>query len=270
MNRTVIAWRKCLNGARFSLVLLTLALTLLTIGCASDTDKTQPVKLSEAPNQEAANYNLELGIAYLQQGDVAKAQRKLQLAEAQAPHWPPVLDGLGYFYETTGQVEKAKAYFLKALALSPRAGATNNNYGTFLCREKHYHEAIERFEKAASDPNYTNAAEAYENAGLCATLIPDRKLAYHYFHKAFERDSTRPLLLLKLAEEAYEQKHYQQAKLLLARYTSSVEKPSAAALQLTAEVASQLDDALAASLARKRLVEDFPGHGLSRTMNTAG
>lgn len=204
--------------------------------CASVYKKTDPVT---QPNQKAAEYNLQLGIDYLQEGLVEKAQEKLELAEAQAPDWPPLLDGLAYFYETTGQSEKANTYYLRALALAPKGGATNNNYGTYLCREQHYQAAIEHFKIAVADPNYTDAAGALENAGACAALIPNPSLAYHYFKQAFQRDPSRPLPLLKLAEHAYDEHHYRSAEQLLHRYHALTAKPTREALEFTIKLAKQ-------------------------------
>lgn len=166
------------------------AATLLA--CASD-------QVSEK-NQTAANYNADLGLAYLKQGDIRLAKSKLLLAESQSPNDPLILDSMAYFLETTGEIETAERYYLQAIKYSPKEGAVQNNYGAFLCRHKRYRESIEHFLLAAQDTHYLNTASVYENAGLCALKIPDKKLAKEYLQKSLANDPGRKTTKKELAK----------------------------------------------------------------------
>jgi type IV pilus assembly protein PilF len=139
-------------------------------------------------NPEAAKYNAQLGLAYLQQGDVSRAKSKFLLALQQAPEDPLVLDSMGYFLDLTGQSAAAEKYYLLALAIEPQDGASENNYGGYLCRNHRSKEAIQHFLLAAQDIHYLNTASAYENAGICALKIPDKKLAKQYLQQALVID----------------------------------------------------------------------------------
>lgn len=149
-------------------------LCCLLAGCVSSHDSN----LSEA--------NIKLGLAYLmQEHDAALAKEKLLLAQQQSPRNPMVWDASGYFYEMTGNFTAAEKAYLHAIRLaSSNKGASQNNYGAFLCRQKKYKLAIDYFLLAISDPQYLSVANAYENAANCALKIPDVNLATTYFHMA--------------------------------------------------------------------------------------
>lgn len=149
------------------------------LGCSSSTTVQNP---------EAAKYNTQLGLAYLQQGDISRAKEKLLLATRQAPKDPLALEAMGYFFDITQQTVEAEKYYQMALKLAPKDGTVQNNYGGHLCRQQLYHEAINYFLLAAADINYLSTATAYENAGLCALQIPDYKLAKLYLERALAID----------------------------------------------------------------------------------
>lgn len=180
----------------FFIVVLTIFLT------ACGATKTTP-----SANARAAGFNVELGMRYLKQGDVPRAKAKLLLAMSQAPHWPPALNAMAYFLEHTGDPQMAKKYYLKALKIDPQAGSTQNNYGAFLCRQGDYRQSIPYFMRAVSDEKYENTAEAYENAGWCAMLIPDNQQAALYFQKSLLQDPHRANAARGLAKISQERGH---------------------------------------------------------------
>jgi type IV pilus assembly protein PilF len=146
---------------------------------------------SSAASQQAANYNLKLGLAYLEQGEVILAKSKLLLALKEAPNDALACDAMAYFLEKTGESGQAQAYYLQALHLADAnfIGAAENNYGTYLYRQKHYQEALRYFLKAAAEPRYLNIGVAYKNAGKAALALSDTELAQLYFKKARHYES---------------------------------------------------------------------------------
>jgi len=144
--------------------------------------------MTKKPNAEAANYNVQLGLAYLKHDDVERAKSKLLLALRENPNDPINLDAMGYFFELTHDLKTAEKYYLHAIKIMPSMGAVHNNYGTYLCRHGHYRNAIKHFLLATKDINYLHAAAAYKNAGLCALKIPDMKLAHKYLQKSVQHN----------------------------------------------------------------------------------
>lgn len=173
-----------------------MALLLNLSACSSNKSAIDTEELSR--KVKTAKINAQLGIAYLEKGDVQRAKQKLLLSLEQAPNSPEPWYTMGYFLETTGNKQEAETYYLKAIALSPSQSEAKNNYGTFLCRTGRYQAAIQQFLQAAHARNYINPAAAYENAGLCALKIPDNKQARNYFQSALKSDSSRSLSRQKL------------------------------------------------------------------------
>lgn len=162
---------------------------------------------------EAARYNVQLGLTYLKQGDRSKAKIKLLKALTQAPNQPEVNAAMAWYLERCGDVNQARIYYQKALKFSANQGAQLNNYGAFLCRHGQYKEAESYFQKAIKDVQYEHTAAAYENAGLCAEAIPDYAKATAYFEKALEQDPARPQSLYELARIKLKLGHKQKAQI---------------------------------------------------------
>ncbi len=222
---------------RFRLVgLMALALMGLT-GCSEQVvlpQHTAPQKLTLNP--EAAELNVKLGISYLNQGAVQRAQQKLQLAYQQNPKNPTVLNALAYYYGKTGQADVAEKYYQKALKLDPKGGRSNNNYGVFLCQRDEADKALTYFVTATQDAQYLSAGEAFENAGVCAlkSSTPDR--AEYFFKQAILRDKQRTTAFLELARLALSQKEYQAAQQYLEQF-SQFNPDNRESLQLKIEAA---------------------------------
>lgn len=157
-------------------------------------------------NQTAANFNAQLGLTYLQQHDLANAKQKLLLALQQAPKSLAVQEALAYFFERTGDPIAAQHYYLQGIKLAPYSGIAQNNYGTFLCRQGDYWQALQYFMRAAQDVNYLNPAHVYENAGLCALKIPDKSEARGLFQKALTIDPQSATALFELSKLSYNQR----------------------------------------------------------------
>ncbi len=176
------------------------AFIVLLSGCSSLQKNSD---IDEKKNTRIAEINIQLGVAYLQQGDVQRAKQKLLYALQTAPTLPEAWYSMAYFHEVTGHKDEAKIEYLKAIAIIPNRGDVHNNYGTFLCRNGNYLESIQEFVNAAKDPEYLEMPSAYENAGLCALKIPDTKLAIKYFSQALQGDPNREVSITELKKLGY-------------------------------------------------------------------
>ncbi len=222
----------------------------LIVGCTSTTTVTTTADTGsgnyQTPNKHGRNptasmYNVQLGVAYMQQGDVQRAKKKLRLALQQDPNSSMALDAMALLLENTGSDHNAKQYYLRAIEAHPQEGSVHNNYGAYLCRKGQFDAANEQFMLAIQDPNYATPGRAYENAALCAQKMPDQKLAKAYFVKALQNDPKLPNSLLEMGEYSYEAKDYVRANNYLTRYAKYA-KPTAQSLWLGIRVAKQLGD----------------------------
>lgn len=73
--------------------------------------------------------------------------------------------------------KSAEMLYCKAIKLADikNKGAANNNYGTFLFRQKRYNEALKYFLLAANDPNYINFVFAKSNIKKTQNKIQPKK-----------------------------------------------------------------------------------------------
>lgn len=184
---------------------------------------------------DAVSYNIQLGMGYLRQGDAPRAKRKFLNAIELGPNSSDANGAMAYFLEKTGDIKEATAYYRKALALAPNSGAQLNNYGTFLCRAGKYKEAEAYFLKSVQDSSYVNSAGAWENAGLCATGIPDYVKAETYFLRALGQDSHRRQSLAELVSIELKKDNSEKALAYLNKYQEIVlNDPNLLAMAITA------------------------------------
>jgi type IV pilus assembly protein PilF len=208
------------------------------------------------PIYQAADYNVQLGLAYLQAGDRLQAKEKLFAAERQRPNAASIKSAIAYYLEQIGEWEKAEAYHLQALQLDKHGGAVHNNYGRFLCQCARYHEAEVHFLEAIQDMHYVNTASAYENLGLCAMRIPDAVKAIHYLKVALKHNPQLAKSLLALA-----QLHSQQPKLAYGyflRYEKMTIQHTPIALALGVQLALTLQDEAASHRYASLLKAQYP------------
>ena len=125
-------------------------------------------------NFNAANTNVQLGLAYLQKGLYSASKQSLLTAIQDDSHIAAVWYGMGYYLEKTGNQAAANQYYQYAISVEPHSGSAKNNYGNFLCRAGKYQAAIHEFILATRERDYLNTANAYKNAGICALKIPDK------------------------------------------------------------------------------------------------
>ena len=161
---------------------------ILLHACNLPRENVDGASLVPKKMNEAAGYNVQLGLEYLKQGNIPRAKRKLLRALKQAPGSPDALAAIAFFMEKTGEPEKANTYYQKAVASAPGRGSQLNNYGAFLCRQGRYQQAEQYFLKAVKDIQYEHTAKAYENAGLCAKSSSDSTKARSFFIQALRHD----------------------------------------------------------------------------------
>jgi type IV pilus assembly protein PilF len=137
----------------------------LLIGCVSS-DGTKALK-REDPTEAAAKTNIQLGIAYLQQGNYTVAREKLERSLKQNPKDPDVHTTLGLLYDRTGEPKLADKHYQQALKLAPDNPDVSNNYAIYLCKRGRVEEGVERFAAVAANKYYRTPEVALTNAGVC-------------------------------------------------------------------------------------------------------
>jgi type IV pilus assembly protein PilF len=192
---------------------LVVAAAVLVTGCASQGQRGEV-----RGDEEAARINVQLGAAYLEQGDLQTASVKLERALQQDPmlataHWTYAL-----LQMRLGRPKVAERHFRSALNLNPADSTAHNNYGTFLCNAGRLAEAQMQFERALENPLYDQPETALTNVGVCALKAPDNQKAEDYFRKALDKNPKFAPALYEIARLTYEQHRYLQTMAYLERY----------------------------------------------------
>jgi type IV pilus assembly protein PilF len=240
-------------------------LTLLVGACTP----ASPQRPETTPTDSAALYNVQLGVAYLQQGNLAIAQDKLERALKENPRDPNVHNALALLYERLDQPEKVDGEYREALRLAPRNPDISNNYGVYLCQHGRVDEGVRRLEAVARNPLYRTPETAYTNAGVClrtAKRIPEA-----------ERDLLRALALKPANTEAALQlgeMYLDVGRLADARKRVDAHLDAYPAtpemLWLGVRVMRALGDRLAAEHYGRQLRRDFPNSDQARAFAALG
>ncbi len=205
----------------------------------------------------AALLNAQLAIAYLKQGDVGLAQKKIDKALTQNAHESLVQLGAGLVYERLEQTDKAGRYYETALKLDPHNPDMQNTYGGFQCRHGHAVEGQKLFEQAAKNPAFQTPEVAYTNAGVCARGANDLPRAEAFFRQALLMKADFPDALVQLADVTFTRGQGLAARALIERYLrASPATPET--LLLASRVERSLADTAAAAKYEAQLRHDFP------------
>jgi type IV pilus assembly protein PilF len=147
--------------------LLALACAVVLSGCVA----TGGTSGRSTSSKDAAKANVQLGVAYMQQGQLALAKEKLERAAKQDPRGAEVHTALAYLNERLDRPAEADAEYRLALKLSPGNSEVANNFAVFLCRTGKVDDALKQFESATRDRLYTTPWAAFTNAGVCLRSV---------------------------------------------------------------------------------------------------
>jgi type IV pilus assembly protein PilF len=232
---------------------------------ACSTTSTPRTTEEGANEQEAAILNVRLGVAYLQQGNLAIAKEKLERALKQNPRDPNVHAALALLYERLGSPAQVDAHFNTAMRLAPRDPDISNNYAVYLCKAGRHAEGVKRFERAARNALYRTPEAAYTNAGVCLRRAGRAKEAEEYFRRALEKRPNYAEAAVQLGDLYLEQGRTTEARARIDHYLGEF-APTPDLLLLGVRVSRTLGDRLAEQRYARRLRLDFPDSDAARAL----
>ena len=231
---------------------------LVLVLCAS------PVVLAAAEEEgrlpqssQAAKLNAELGIAYLERGDVTLAQQKIERALGQNSSDPDVQTAAAILYERIGAFDKADGHYQAAMRGEGKDPNRQNNYAGFLCRRGSYEKGHKLLEETARNQRYATPWVAMTNAGVCARGNKNLEQAERDFKAALNSNSTYPDALLQLADLNFSRGDFINARGYLSRMVGS-SSTSPEALLLGVRIETAAGDPRAAKEFADKLRRDFP------------
>jgi len=172
-----------LKPALWGFLLFTLgALTWHQCGMYADAETLWRTTLARNPGCRMADNNL--GLLYLQTGDVEKAIAQYGKALETAPDDAEARNNLGSALFKKGELNEAIAQYRKALELKPDYADARNNLGNALKQKGDLEGAIAQYRKALeNDPDYANA---HLNLGVALAQNGQMEEAVAQYHKALE------------------------------------------------------------------------------------
>lgn len=215
--------------------------------------------------QSAAAANLELGVAYLRQGNLSVAKDKLEKALKQNPRDASVHTALALLYERLGETARVDGHYRTALRLAPRNPDIQNNYAVYLCRAGRDKEGLAQFEKAAANPLYRTPEAAYTNAGVCLRSAKRLDEAERSFARALTVRPNYAEAAFQLGDLQLERGRAGEARQLVERYLASFEA-TPDLLLLGARLSRQGCDRAGFERYARRLRMDFPGTGQAQAL----
>jgi len=240
--------------------LLAVALALPLGACV-----TQQVSGPVGSSSEAAVYNVQLGAAYLEQGNLPLAKDKLDRALKENPSDPNVHSVLALLYERLGDPKRADTEFRTALRLAPKNPEIANNYAGYLCRTNHVDEGVRRLLEAARDPLYRTPEVAYTNAGVCLRGAHRDADAERELKRALDIKPNFAEAAFQLGDLEFALGRAADARKRVDSYLGTY-SATADLLLLGVRASRALGDRLAAERYARRLRLDFPDSAQTRAL----
>ena len=214
---------------------------------------------------DASNYNMQLGMAYLNQGDLGLAKEKLDRAVAENPGDPNVHSAMAMLQDRLGHPEGADKEFKAALNLGPRSPDILNNYAVYLCRTGRTDEGVKSFEEAAHNALYRTPEAAYTNAGVCLRGAKRDTQAAMSFQRALQVKPNFAEAAYQLADLDFQRGEVQDARDTVDRFMSSFDA-TPDLLLLGVRITRKQGDRLAEEKFARKLRLDFPASDQARAL----
>ncbi len=224
-------------------------------GGAQQAVSSQP---AENEQQQRAKVHTELGSLYMLDGRSVIALEEARIALSVDPNYAPAYNLLGLVHMVLKEDRLAEDSFEKALRLAPGDPEINNNFGWFLCQTGREQRAIAHLKAAASNPLYATPTKPYTNLGVCSVRLKDDKAGEDYLLTALRLSPTNTQALFGLADIAYRQARYPEAR----QWITDIEKmmePTAEVIWLALRVERKLGNREAEARYVSQLRRRFPG-----------
>lgn len=218
--------------------------------------------------EEAASYNTQLGIAYMQQGNLAIAKEKLERAEKENGKDPNVHSALALLFERLGNPAEADRQFRTALRLAPHDPDITNNYAVYLCRNNRVDEGVRQLLVVASNPLYRTPEAAYTNAAVCLRSVHRDDEAERSLVRALQIRPSFAEAAFQLGDLELQRGRLDAARLRVDTYIGKY-SATPEILLLGVRVSRAQGDRLAAERYARRLRVDFPDSEQTRSLSEA-
>jgi type IV pilus assembly protein PilF len=235
---------------------------LALLACASTNNQSKK-------KNNAATYNTQLGINYMNQGNLQLAKDKLDRAMEENPGDADVHSAMAMLQDRLGHPDKADQNFKEALSLGHRNPEVLNNYAVYLCRNGRTDEGVRLFEEAAHNALYRTPEAAYTNAGVCLRAAKRDTQAALSFQRALQVRPNFGEAAYQLGDLDLQRGQLEDARAEVDGYLGAFEA-TPDLLLLRVRIARQQGDRVAEERFARKLRLDFPGSDQARSLAGPG
>lgn len=232
-------------------------------GCASappgDVGSSRDI-MTESDEPEArkrARIRMELAVGYFEQGQTNVALDELKQVIASDPSFPDAYNLRGLIYMRLNDMRQAEDSFKRAVALNPRDGNVQHNYGWLMCQQGRFEEAARAYEVAMANPMYAGRAKTLMAQGLCEARAGRLAEAERSLARSYELDAGNPITGYNLAGLLFRRGDFNRAQFYIRRLNNS-ELANAESLWLGVKVERRLGDRVAMQQLAEQLKKRFP------------
>lgn len=234
----------------------------------SSASKGTPGSPTAAQRAAAAHVNLQLGLGYLQEGNLPIAKEKLERARSEDPELPGIHGAMALLDQRLGKDKDADKEFRAALQQDPHDPSMLNNYAVFLCSHGRSDEGVKNFELAAANPLYTTPWAAFTNAGVCLRASHRDADAASKFDRALRSNPAYSEAVFQASELDLTLQKLADARLRIDLFLLS--NPATPDLLLLGwRVAQAQNDPQAQQHFAARLAQEFPNSQQARALAAA-
>ena len=167
--------------------------------------QTQTTMVKKDP-EKAVKVRTQLAAEYIKSGDLDSAKRTLDQALEMNSRDSAANMMMGILLQQEGSkvsMDKADAYFKRAISADPKNAQARNNYGTYLYQIERYNDAIEQLNVAGTTLGYDQRYKALENVGRIYLKLGDMANAEKSFKQALQVNRDSYISMLELSEIFY-------------------------------------------------------------------
>ena len=167
--------------------------------------QTQTTMVKKDP-EKAVKVRTQLAAEYIKSGDLDSAKRTLDQALEMNSRDSAANMMMGILLQQEGSkvsMDKADAYFKRAISADPKNAQARNNYGTYLYQIERYNDAIEQLNVAGTTLGYDQRYKALENVGRIYLKLGDMTNAEKSFKQALQVNRDSYISMLELSEIFY-------------------------------------------------------------------
>lgn len=165
-----------------------------------------PTTMVKKDPEKAVKVRTQLAAEYIKSGDLDSAKRTLDQALEMNSRDSAANMMMGILLQQEGSkvsMDKAEAYFKRAISADPKNAQARNNYGTYLYQIERYNDAIEQLNVAATTLGYDQRYKAFENVGRIYLKLGDMANAEKSFKQALQVNRDSYISMLELSEIFY-------------------------------------------------------------------